>query len=178
MHSNYKNNKEWANEMIEEMAEVRSVGQGFAEILPASSGSCSSCSSNTSCSSSVKLFSFLSPTKTELHTLRAQNPVYAKPGDTVVVGVRPNTVLKGSFLAYILPLITLIIFAVLGDILAGYFGVNPELGSILMGLFGLYLGFQILSELFKKSVISHHFEAVILRVVDQQAHPVAFSLSS
>ncbi len=184
MNINTNNDKKWAEEMIEELAEVKSVGQGYAEVLPEVSGSCSSCTSNSSCSSSSgnsgngDTFSFFTGAKVARRTVRVQNPVYAKPGDTVVVGVRSNTVLKSSILAYLLPLITLIVFAALGDILASSFAISSEIGSILMGLFGLYIGFQIIAGLFNNPVISNDFEAVILRVVEAEVHPVTFSLST
>ncbi len=180
MHNN-NNDKKWAEDMIEEIAEVKTVGQGYAEILPSTSGGCSSCSSNSSCSSASDTFNFFTGSKAEPHTIRVPNPVYAKPGDKVVVGVRANTVLKGSLLAYLLPLITLLIFAMLGELLFSQFSLNAEVGSILFGLLGLYVGFQIIAGLFKNSVshsaMSNHFEATILRVVEPDLHPVAFSLS-
>lgn len=184
MHTNNNNDNKWADDMIEEIAEVKSVGQGFAEILPERTGGCSSCSSNTSCSSSTQskdsfsFISFFTGEKAKPRTLRVHNPVYAKPGDKVVVGVRSSTVLKGSALAYMLPLFTLLIFSALGNILFSSFGMNAETGSILMGLLGLYVGFQIIAGLLKNSSLSRDFEAVILRIVEPEIHPVSFSLST
>jgi len=177
MHNN-NNDKNWAEDMIEEVAEVKMVGQGYAEILPSMTGSCSSCSSNSSCSSSSDAFNFFTGRKTEPQTIRVQNPVYAKPGDKVVVGVRSNIVLKSSILAYMLPLITLLIFAALGDVLFSSMGLNAELGSIVSGLLGLYVGFQIIAGLFNNPTTSQNFEAVILRVIEPELHPVSFPVLS
>ena len=175
MNTNYNNDK-WADEMIEEIAEVVSVGQGFAKVLPEKGGSCLSCSSKTSCSSSSDSFSFLTGTRKSPRTIRVHNPVYAKPGDRVVVGVKPNTVLKGSILAYLVPLMALLVFATLGNILFEEIGMNAEAGSIMMGLLGLYVGFQLVAGVFKNAVIAKDFEAVILRVVKPEGHPISFPL--
>lgn len=172
------NNENWADDMIEEVAEVTRIGQGFAEIMPESSGGCSSCSSQSSCSSSASAFSFLSGKKHEPQAIRVQNPVYAKPGDKVIVGVRANTVLKGSLLAYFLPLLILLASAVLGSAVFEALGLNAELGSILMGAVGLLAGFKFVTGLFKHSNLSSSFEAVILRVVEPEVHPVTFSFST
>lgn len=185
MHSNHKNDNR-DNAMIEEYAEVIRTGQGYAEIRPDVSGGCSSCASKPSCSSSLSslssAFSFFLRKKSSedanQQTIRVQNPVYAKPGDKVVIGVRANTVLKGSLLAYFLPLLILLISAVIGRSLFGWLGMNAELGSILMGMLGLLGGFKFVTNLLKHSSLSSSFEAVILRVAEPELHPVSFSLST
>ena len=186
MHSNHKNDKNdnRDNAMIEEYAEVIRTGQGYAEIRPEVSGGCSSCASKPGCSSSSlsSVFSFFLRKKNgedaNQQTIRVQNPVYAKPGDKVVIGVRANTVLKGSLLAYFLPLLILLISAVIGRSLFGWLGMNAELGSILMGMMGLLGGFKFVTNLLKHSSLSSSFEAVILRVAEPELHPVSFSLST
>ena len=170
------------NTMIEEIAEVIRTGQGYAEIRPEVSGGCSSCASKSGCSSSSSAFNFFLRKKNRedvnQQTIRVQNPVYAKPGDKVVIGVRANTVLKGSLLAYFLPLLILLVSAVIGRLLFGWLGMNAELGSILMGVLGLLGGFKFVTNLLKHSNLSSSFEAVILRVVEPELHPVSFSLST
>ena len=179
---NINNNDSWDSAMIEEVAEVMQTRQGFAEIVPEINGGCSSCASKAGCSASASAFSFFlrkkSGTGISQQTIRVLNPVYAKPGDKVVVGVRANTVLKGSLLAYFVPLLILLISAVIGRSLFGWLGMNAELGSILMGTFGLLAGFKFVTSLLKHSRVANNFEAVILRVVEPELHPVSFSLST
>jgi sigma-E factor negative regulatory protein RseC len=171
------NDNKRAEQMIEEIAEVKRTGQGYAEIMPETSGGCSSCVSQSSCTSSGSAFSFLMGKKSEPQLIRVQNPVCAKPGDKVVVGVRANTVLKGSLLAYFLPLLILLLSAVIGRFVFDFLGMNAELGSILMGVVGLLAGFRFVTSLIKHTRLSDSFEAVILRVIEPDVHPVTFSLS-
>ncbi len=46
--------------------------------------------------------------------MRVVNPLYARPGDTVVVGMQGEALVVYSLLAYLLPLLGLIIAAVSG----------------------------------------------------------------
>ncbi len=174
------NNNNNRSDMIEEIAEVKRVGQGFADVTPVSGGGgCSACSSKAGCtsSSSLAFFGVLSKQK-EPQAIRVYNPVYARPGDRVIIGVKPNTLLKGSLLAYFLPLMSLLLGAVLGGKLFSLLGLSHEAGSILMGLFGLIAGFRGVSFWMQRSMISAEFEAVILRVLEPELRPLSFSLST
>lgn len=178
MHNSDTNKNKRAEEMIEEIAEVVSVGPGYADIIPQVGGTCSSCASNSSCSSSGSAFSFFLGNKPEPKTIRVQNSVAAMPGDQVIVGVRPNTILKGSVLAYLMPLLALVVFAAIGHFSFGWLGMNAEAGSILLGLFGLFAGFKIIANMLKRGHMAAHFEAVILRIKEPVVEPVFFNLST
>lgn len=173
---NFNKHVEWVEGMIEEVAEVKHIGQGYAEIMPEVSDGCSSCVSQSSCSSSGSAFSFLLGKKVEPQLIRVQNPVYAKPGDKVVVGVHANTLLKGSLLAYFLPLLILLISAMIGKFVFDSLGMNAELGSIFFGVLGLLVGFKFVTSLMKHTRLSNSFDAIILRVIEPSTHPVSFSL--
>jgi sigma-E factor negative regulatory protein RseC len=176
MHQSDNNNNNRADEMIEEIATVMSVGSGYAEILPEAGTSCSSCASTSSCSSSVSAFNFFTGKKTEPRTLRVINTVAARPGDKVIVGVKPNSILKGSVLAYLLPLLSLILLSIVGNTVFGWAGLNQEAGSILGGLSGLVLSFHWLATWLKTSEKARHMEVFILRIKEPDIEPVLFHL--
>lgn len=171
--SKHNNNK--AVEMIEEIARVITVGNGYAEILPPTGGGCSSCNQASSCASSTKTFNLFTGDKNTPRTIRVQNPVAAKPGDDVVIGVRANTILKGSILAYLLPLLSLLLFSVLGMSLFAWLDMNREIGSILGGIAGLFLGFKWVSAHMTSAHAAAYYEAIILRVKEPGYERVLFA---
>lgn len=64
------------------------------------------------------------------------NPIEAKIGDMVVVGISEKTLLFGAFVLYTMPLLVMFLGAGLGEILAQYLGGGESL-VILLGLGGL-----------------------------------------
>ena len=118
--------------MIEETARVeRSEGE-YIWISPSGSASgCGSCQSSGSCSSSF-LGSLFENRASK--SIRVKNTINAKVDDTVVLGIHPQGLLSGSALIYLLPIVGLFVFALVGKILLG------ELGSISFGLAGLGVG--------------------------------------
>ncbi|MCK5726656.1 MAG: SoxR reducing system RseC family protein [Thiotrichaceae bacterium] len=159
--------------MIEETAIVTQVRQNYAEIVPDSNeSSCSNCQSGASCGSLKEFFSFLSPKAKPQSALRVSNPIYAKTGDHVVIGVKPDALLAGSVLVYLIPLVFLLVGALLGDLIFTSLSLNAELGSILVGLFSFTLSLFIIREILKLPSLEKRLEAVIIRVVpvDSLAH--------
>lgn len=125
--------------MIEQSARVLTIGQGSAWVEPVSETSCSSCSSGASCSS-FKVFDFFRPA---VRKMCVANPLHAKPGDYVVVGMKADTLLAYSLFAYMLPLVSMILFAVAGQYLFQYLTLSGDAGAILSGLFGLLSGLKL-----------------------------------
>ncbi|PVV27727.1 MAG: peptide ABC transporter substrate-binding protein, partial [gamma proteobacterium symbiont of Ctena orbiculata] len=86
--------------MIEEPATVISVDDGYAVVETQQRAACGTCASASSCSTSVLSGLF----KRRHNRLRVSNPIHAKPGARVIIGVEENVFLKISFLVYLLPL--------------------------------------------------------------------------
>ncbi|SEA61358.1 positive regulator of sigma(E), RseC/MucC [Thiothrix caldifontis] len=155
------------NGMIEQTAVVVSVESGYAWILPQQKvGGCSGCATKTSCASSSSPFDFL---RKEPQKMRVLNPSYARPGDTVVVGVQGDALLVYSLLSYLLPLLSLIVVAMLGRELLAMLGITNEWATVFSGLIGLFGGFQVANLVALRSFKSSDFQPVILRVVGQPA---------
>lgn len=168
-------NKKKDIDMIEEIAEIIRVERGYAYVRRLSSSACKSCSSNSGCSS----LAFFTPKQKKEEILKVQNPVYAKPGDNVIIGVSSQALISNSLLTYFLPVLTLLICALLGSELFSWLHFNSELGSILFGFMGLISGFYISARLVATQTSSYNnrLDVIILRVKEQQLHPVSIDFS-
>ncbi|MFN3785719.1 MAG: SoxR reducing system RseC family protein [Thiothrix sp.] len=151
--------------MIEQTAVVVSVDSGHAWIMPQQSGKgCGACAGKAGCAATASAFQFW---QKEPQRMRVLNPLYARPGDTVVVGMQGNALVLYSALAYLLPLLGLIMAALIGQGVFTWFGLLPEIGAILSGFAGLFGGLRLANLLCARSFASEAFQPVILRVVGQ-----------
>jgi sigma-E factor negative regulatory protein RseC len=151
--------------MIEQTATVVSVEHGYAWVMPQQKeGSCGACSSKSSCGASSSILDFRrGKSDSGTQKMRVLNPLYARPGDQVIVGIQGDGLVVFSVLAYMLPLLGLILFAILGNAVFGWLGVQGEAGAILGGAAGLLGGLRFANMLAKHSLRSSAFQPVILR---------------
>lgn len=156
--------------MIEKKAIIVSTHQGNA-VVKAENTSCNSCSTKSGCSTKGFLFS---PTK-DVSEYKVLNPIHAKPGDRVIVGLASDGLLKSSLLAYLLPLLSLLVFAFLGNELFISMGVSGELGAILMGITGLLVGLRFANTVVQNTELKDDLQPVILRKESaEQLQPLKF----
>jgi sigma-E factor negative regulatory protein RseC len=66
--------------------------------------------------------------------IRARNTVGAEPGDVVTISIRGSSVLKASFLVYMLPILAMVGGIILGHLLSRLTSVDK---NVLVGVFGL-----------------------------------------
>jgi len=119
---------------------------------------CGLCGKTRGCGNSIwgKLFAHQST------SFKAQNPIKAKVGDSVVVGINERALLKSALLLYIAPLVTMMIGAILMNVL-----MHNNAGSMLGSLIGLIIGFVWVKG---HTTASRYFleqQPVILRLVTQ-----------
>ena len=118
--------------MIEETGVVERIEDGYIWVNPASSGgACGSCNASGNCSTSF-LVTLLQGKIT--NTVRVENTINAQVNDTVVLKIHPQGLLSASALLYLLPILSLFVFSILGHQLFG------EIVSIVMGLIGFIAG--------------------------------------
>lgn len=163
--ANYKNDSNRETAMIEQTARVIRTRQDYAWVVPLNNKACGSCDSQAGCSSKAGLFSFLKPDSEELYVA---NPLRAKPGDEVVVGVQGSALITYSLLAYLLPLLSMIVFAILGNALFLRIGMEGELGGVLAGVAGLLGGLKLAAWLAMQIARSENACPVVLRSKEQQ----------
>lgn len=161
------NNRQGLESMIEQTARVVSTQHGHAWVLPSNSTNCKACSvkSGAGCSSA---FSFFNATKTQCEPIYVQNPLHAKPGEEVVIGTQGNTLVLYSLLAYLLPLVSMLVFAILGSQVFQALSFPPEAGATLAGVAGLFSGFKLANWLaVQMSQANETMHPVILRHKEQ-----------
>ncbi len=118
--------------MIKEKAVVISSNAQFAWVSPLRTNGCSGCPSAATCSSSF-LKSILR-TKSQ-RTVKIDNLDGVLAGDHVIVGIHSVNLIFSSMLAYLLPILCLILFSLIGQV---FFS---ESVSIILGMLGLGFGF-------------------------------------
>ncbi len=155
--------------MIEQSARVISLKQGYAWVEPLSAGGCAGCASASSSCASSGAFKFMRPGHEKIYV---QNPLHARPGDEVVIGMPTNTLLVYSLFAYLLPLLSMVVFAILGKELFLLLEMHADLGAILAGATGLFSGLKLAGWLAQNTAESSDVEPVILRYQEKVIEPV------
>jgi sigma-E factor negative regulatory protein RseC len=145
--------------MIEESAHVVESEGEYAWVETERRSSCGSCSAK-GCGTGA-LSKILGRRSQRLKVL---NPVDAKPGDEVVLGIREQALLQGSLAVYIVPLLAMLAGGLLGKALAPQWGADAEGLSVLLGLTGLVVGFLWLHRYNRSIAGDERFMATILRV--------------
>jgi sigma-E factor negative regulatory protein RseC len=156
--------------MIEETATVVGLSDGFAIVETQQRAACNSCQSASGCSTSVLSGLF----KRRPNQLKVLNPVHARPGDKVIIGLQESALLKVSMTAYLMPLFCMIVIAIGAEFLARTFAIQGgELPSIAGGLLGLLAGLMLFKRISARNASDPAFQAVILRLANSQ--PVRFA---
>lgn len=147
--------------MIEEHAQVIKVIGNRLLLQAQTQSSCGSCSVSKGCGTSL-LAKVVGRKFTHFH---AENNINAKVGDTVVVGINEDVLLKGSVMMYALPIVAMLFFALLAD----YFLVTASSYRDLMiaatSIMGLVLGSLISKWYFNRQSSIQRFAPVILRKI-------------
>jgi sigma-E factor negative regulatory protein RseC len=99
--------------------------------------------------------------------IEARNPVGAAPGDTVILRISTNSLIKGALLLYLLPLGGLMGGAFIGGVLQSMIGIGETAMAVLGGLGGLVLGVLISVFLSRKMSTKEESAPVIDRVVSR-----------
>ena len=147
--------------MIEEQAQVIEL-DGDKLILQAQTQSaCGSCSANKGCGTS--LLSKVIGRK--FTSFQAQNNVNAVVGDTVIVGIPEDALLKGSLVMYAIPVMGMLIFAVLADFALGASVGSRDLMIAASAIMGLVFGSLISKGYFQRQSSIQLFSPVILRKI-------------
>ena len=140
--------------MVEEQAFVVDVEGEFVWVERERSSSCGGCAANKGCGTAT-LQKVMGNKRSRI---RAINPIHAKVGDQVVVGLEEQALLRGSLLAYIMPLIMMF----LGALLFEAFFASEGL-TIFGGIAGLAAGFAVLMRLSAQVECDARYQAVVLR---------------
>jgi sigma-E factor negative regulatory protein RseC len=146
--------------MIEEGARVVDVAPGLAWVETSRRSACASCHSSEGCGTSAvsKLF----PART--NRLQVADAIGVEVGDRVVIGIAEDALTRASLLAYLLPLVAMILAAG-GAELAG----AGEGAGVLLGILGLFLGIWIAGRSSGGAPGSEGYRPLLLRRADARA---------
>jgi sigma-E factor negative regulatory protein RseC len=146
--------------MIEEMGQVVTVKGALAEVACDRQSGCGGCAVSGTCGTSL-LERYLGRRPLPLH---AANTIGARPGDRVVVGIPDATLPQAAFVAYLMPLLVMLLGALGGEWLAGLIRSSWSQGLILLGgIIGLGLGFRWSAVFSHRRAQDPRYQAVILR---------------
>ena len=155
--------------MIEEVAKVISVDGQYAYVEVTRTSSCNSCNAKQACgtASLTSWFRFQPP------ALKLKNTINTRPGDEVIVALPEQTMLAGSFMLYIIPLLMLILVGIgLDFVLSLFFQFETELIQVIGGLTGLVTGLLIVKK-YSVRFLNDTSMASLVRVTGKQGFSVA-----
>jgi len=149
--------------MIEERAQVVAIKGNKLVLQAQTQSACGSCSARQGCGTSL-----LSKVIGRKFTrFQVENNVDAAVGDTVIVGIAEDALLKGSLVMYVVPLLGMLVFALLSDFLLVESAQPRDLLTALSAIMGLVLGSVISRWYFQRRASVQLFSPVILRKITE-----------
>lgn len=119
--------------MIEEQGEIIAVAPPYATVVTQRKSSCGSCSTQ-GCGTGALSQVFAAKS----HELQVLNPIDAKVGEQVVLGLEEGSLLRSSLAVYMAPLFSLIAGGVAGERAAAL--LAPAMTADLFAIAGALLG--------------------------------------
>lgn len=110
--------------MATEKGIVTKVYPTHALVMSSKSSACEACSSRDACE-------MMGGGKQV--EIKAINSANARPGDRVVISIKPSSLFKLTFLLYILPIIMLLIGAILGENMGASSSMDSSVFSAILG---------------------------------------------
>lgn len=151
------------NHAVDQMQEegvVRSLHGGLAQVESVQTEACAGCGAKGACHA-------MGGEKARIVT--ALNEAKAQVGDRVILSMPRKAVLGASFLAYMVPVLGLILGAALGNSLAPGWGWEAQTGAVVLGLGGLAGSWLLVSVIAKKLAKKSNFTVRIVRVLEKGA---------
>lgn len=143
--------------MIEEQGRVVAVEDGAVWVETLRKSTCSSCSANAGCGQG--LMDKLGVGRSR-GLVRALCNLRLEVGDSVVIGVREDLLVRGSLLVYLLPLAGLFVVALLAQALGAG---EPQI--VVAGLSGLGLGWLLVRWRSRQTAADPDLQPVVVRAL-------------
>jgi len=150
--------------VIEENALVVALNAEGVWVETQRRSACGTCAVNKGCGTAT-LAKVLGNKRSQV---RALNPTSASVsvGDNVIIGINEQALVRGSLAVYIVPLIALFFFGLLGQVLAAQLVVESSEGMIIVfSLVGLALGFAWVNRFTRNIGDDRRYQPVLLRRV-------------
>lgn len=147
--------------MIEEQVQVIEIAGNQIVLQGETQSACGSCSANKGCGTSV-----LSKVVGRKFTrFQVDNNINAEVGDTVVVGIPEDALLKGSLVMYVVPIFGMLLLALLADHFLLATASYRDLIIAANGILGLLIGSLGARWFFQHQSNAQTFTPVVLRKV-------------
>ena len=147
--------------MIEEQAQVVEKNGDQLVLQAQTKSACGSCAASKGCGTSV-LAKVVGRKFSRFH---ADNSVDAEVGDTVIVGISEEALLRGSLVMYMIPIMGMLVFALVSEQLVDMLTENRDLLIAGSGIAGLVTGSLLSRWYFQRRVNVHRFRPVVLRKI-------------
>ena len=139
--------------MIEEVGKVVAIEGNQAWVETLRQSACDTCSAKSGCGHSA-----LAKLGQKTNHLQASCELSVSVGEQVVVGVPEDIMVKSSLMAYLMPLISMLVFALAAD----HYFANEGLTALCSAL-GLAAGFGYLRWHFARNKHDQRYQPVVLR---------------
>lgn len=143
--------------MIEEPGRVVAVEAGAVWVETQRSSTCSGCSVRSGCG---KGLTDRLGIRERRGLIRASSDLHLDVGDAVVIGIRERALLRGAFLVYLFPLLTLFASAVAASEMA-----LSEPYIILFSAFGFFFACLIVRKRSQRTADDPALQPVVLRAM-------------
>ncbi|MDZ7805080.1 SoxR reducing system RseC family protein [Thiohalophilus sp.] len=159
--------------MIEETAIVTRCEGEQAWVKAQRKTACGQCQVNKGCGTAV----LASVVGQKASHMRVLNSVQAREGETVVIGLHESAMLSGSLAVYLVPLLSLFLFAVTGKVLAEQLMISAVEGvSILFAVIGMLLAIVWLRAFNRRIANDSRYQPVILQRLPSSGLTAASSI--
>lgn len=146
--------------MITETAIVVLIEDNQTWVETQRKSACGQCSASKGCGTSV----LSKVIGNKLSKIKAINNIDAQVGDEVVIGLNEQSLLKGAFMTYMLPLVFMFIFALVGQVISANLQIqNNELLVIVFSVVGLLLGLRQVKTFSSSIAKDESYQPVILK---------------
>lgn len=150
--------------MIEERAEVVGIDGNDVWVETQRRSACAQCAVNHGCGTAV-LGKVIGVKRSRVRVLNP-NDTRVSIGDEIIVGINEQALVRGSFMIYLVPLVFLFLFGLLGEVLSRQLNImNPDVLSIIFGLFGLLTGFYLVKRFSRDIRSDLRYQPVLLHRV-------------
>jgi sigma-E factor negative regulatory protein RseC len=147
--------------MIEEQGKVVAADDDWVWVETQRKTVCGQCAANKGCGTSVlaKVFGNKSSSIAVIKSLPVQI------GDEVVIGIEENSLVKGSLLIYALPLVMLITFGLLGEVVSAQVLLsNTDILTVLFAVFGFGVGYFWLKHISSQIRLDPRYQPKLLQI--------------
>lgn len=147
--------------MIEEQAQVIEIKGNRLLLQAQTQSACGSCSVNKGCGTSL----LAKVVGRKFTHFQAENNINANVGDTVVVGIAEDALLKGSLMMYIFPVICMLFSALLADYILIAASQYRDLMIAAASMMGLVFGSLMSKWYFARQSSIKRYVPVVLRKI-------------